>query len=81
MNGLVIGKFYPPHKGHMYLIDTAIANCQNLHIIICALPEENPNGTIRYRWLKEMYNTCTVYIIDNYDTIYNDDSQYWADDS
>lgn len=24
MRGIVIGKFYPPHKGHNYLIDTAL---------------------------------------------------------
>ena len=32
-NGLVVGKFAPLHKGHDYLIRTAIENCTNLVII------------------------------------------------
>ena len=31
---LVIGKFYPLHKGHQYLIEIAIKNSQLLYIII-----------------------------------------------
>ena len=33
--GLVIGKFWPPHKGHMYLLDTAVQGCNRLYIIVC----------------------------------------------
>ena len=37
--GFVIGKFDPPHKGHHFLIDTALENSDELHIIICEFPE------------------------------------------
>ena len=31
-HGLVIGKFYPPHLGHIYLIRTAAAHCQQVTV-------------------------------------------------
>ncbi len=33
--GLVIGKFYPPHKGHTFLIDTGRAQVDELTVIVC----------------------------------------------
>ena len=38
--GLVIGKFYPPHRGHKYLIDVATAQADQLDVIVCARPEQ-----------------------------------------
>ena len=34
--GVVIGKFYPPHRGHKYLIDTAAGQVERLTVIVCA---------------------------------------------
>ena len=31
--GLVIGKFFPLHKGHQYLIDTALEQVKELTIL------------------------------------------------
>ena len=33
--GLVVGKFYPPHRGHKLLIDTALAGVDEVHVIVC----------------------------------------------
>lgn len=33
-HGLVIGKFYPPHLGHEYLIRTAAAHCRNVTVAV-----------------------------------------------
>jgi HTH-type transcriptional repressor of NAD biosynthesis genes len=32
-HGLVIGKFYPPHAGHHFLIRTAAANCKHVTVV------------------------------------------------
>ncbi len=38
--GLVIGKFYPPHRGHKLLIDAAIAQSDQAVVIVCAKPTD-----------------------------------------
>lgn len=79
-NGIVIGKFYPLHKGHQYLIETAYNNCDNLHIILCSLDNETPNGDIRFNFLKKFVENkkINIYHIKNYETKYNNDSLYWV---
>lgn len=32
--GIVIGKFMPPHKGHLHLLDTALSGCDDLTIVV-----------------------------------------------
>ena len=74
--GLVIGKFYPPHRGHKYLIDTAQAAVDELHVILCRRPGENPPGELRASWLREIHPRARVLLID--DTLDPDDSAAWA---
>jgi len=75
--GLVIGKFYPPHRGHKHLIDTALSHCEELHIVVCARPEESPSASLRADWLAEIHPTAKVHLIDvRYDA---NDSAVWAE--
>jgi HTH-type transcriptional regulator, transcriptional repressor of NAD biosynthesis genes len=63
-NGLVLGKYMPLTFGHMHLIDTAIEQCETVHVLICSLANEPIPGELRYAWLKEVYeNTNGVNII------------------
>ena len=54
-NGLVLGKCYPPTKGHLYLIDSAIKQCDTVHVMVCSLKSEKIAGELRYGWVKEIY--------------------------
>ena len=54
-NSLVLGKMYPPHQGHLYLIDTAIENSENVHIMVCYNKSQNIPGELRSNTLKEIY--------------------------
>lgn len=74
--GLVVGKFYPPHKGHRYLIETGIKNCENLYLIICQKPDEYPCGKLRLEWIQEMFPSVHTLLIDD---IYPNDSKIWAE--
>lgn len=38
--GLIIGKFYPPHAGHHFLIDTALSECDQVVVFVLANPVE-----------------------------------------
>ena len=76
--GVVIGKFYPLHKGHQYLIEIAIKNSQLLYIIICTKDNEVPNCSIRLKWLKKLYNHPNIIIKEIVDIYDRNDSELWA---
>jgi len=75
--GLVIGKFYPPHRGHKFLIDSALRAVDTLHVIVCQKEVEKPDGELRASWLREIHPTAIVRLIDDvgFDP---DDSEVWA---
>ena len=61
-NGLVLGKFYGLHTGHLYTIDTALKNCQNVYIIVCHNKLQDIEGSDRIKSLTEHYidNNITI---------------------
>ena len=63
--GLVIGKFYPPHRGHKYLIDTALAACEEVTVIVCYKKTETVPGELRASWIKKIHPTAHVILIDD----------------
>lgn len=77
--GLIVGKFYPPHRGHHFLIDTARTRVDELYVIVCATPEQEPAGELRAAWLREIHPDARVLLID--DTLDPDDSKLWAEHS
>lgn len=54
-SGLVLGKFMPVHKGHLFLINTAIEQCENVFVMVCTSKHEPINGLMRYLWVKMIY--------------------------
>ena len=77
--GLVIGKFYPPHRGHKLLIDTATTQSEQAVVIVCAKPTDRIPGELRGSWLQEIHPTARVMVIDDrYD---ENDSRIWAENT
>ena len=77
--GLVIGKFYPPHRGHKLVIDTATEQSEQTVVIVCAKPTDNISGELRGQWLREIHPTVQVMVIDDrYD---ENDSRVWAENT
>jgi HTH-type transcriptional repressor of NAD biosynthesis genes len=54
-NGLCLMKAYPPHLGHIFLIDTAHSQCETVHVMVCSLKNELIDGKLRYGWLRDYY--------------------------
>ncbi|MDQ5938579.1 MAG: family ATPase [Patescibacteria group bacterium] len=75
--GLVVGKFYPPHKGHKYLIDTAKSQCDELTVILCWKRSETIPGTIRAEWLKRIHPDVYIKVVED-NKLDDDDSEGWA---
>ena len=77
--GVVIGKFYPPHKGHKLLIDTAASRTAHLTVIVCAKESDEIPGELRGRWLREIHPGVEVLVIDDrYD---EHDTRVWAENT
>lgn len=75
--GIVIGKFYPPHKGHKYLIETARAQCEQLTVIVCWRKSQLISGVERARWIQEIHPDVQVKLLDD-DRLDDGDSEGWA---
>ncbi len=54
MNGIVIGRFMPPHHGHLFLVDFARNLVDTLHVLVCTLQHEPIPGELRYEWMREL---------------------------
>jgi HTH-type transcriptional repressor of NAD biosynthesis genes len=77
--GLVIGKFYPPHRGHKFLIDTARSQVDHLTVIVCDKAGQTIPGALRGEWLRETHPDVEVLVIP--DTLPEDDSAAWAENT
>lgn len=78
--GMVVGKFWPPHQGHLHLIDTAAAWCNELIVGVVYREHERPSVHQRVEWLKEIYRDLphvNVLWIPNMDGK-EEDSAAWA---
>ncbi len=75
--GFIIGKFYPFHLGHMFLVDVAQANCDHLTVWVCEKASQTVLGHVRAAWIKELYPNVEVRLVP--DTLSDDDTQGWAD--
>jgi HTH-type transcriptional regulator, transcriptional repressor of NAD biosynthesis genes len=52
--GLVLGKFLPPHAGHVHLFEVAQAMCDQLTIVVASLRHEPIPGEQRVGWVREL---------------------------
>ena len=74
--GFVVGKFYPPHRGHKLLIDTARKQCDRLVVLLAHHESQKIPGELRRDWLREIHPDCDIHLVP--DTL-ADDSKEWAD--
>ena len=59
-HGFVLGKFIPPHAGHVHLCETARRLVDRLTILVCWLPDDPVPGPLRLQWMKELFPDCRV---------------------
>lgn len=59
-HGLVLGKFLPPHAGHVYLVEFASRFADRLTVVVGTLPREPIPGTLRYQWMRAMFPDANV---------------------
>jgi len=73
--GFVVGKFYPPHRGHKHLIDTARRQVDRLVVLLPHHPSQKIPGELRKRCLETIHPDCEIHLVP--DELENDSAQ-WA---
>ena len=59
-HGFLLGKFMPPHAGHLSIIQTAQALVDELTILVCWLPNDPIPGELRLAWMRSLCPGCRV---------------------
>lgn len=60
-HGLTLGKYAPLHRGHQYLIQTALDEMDTVTMVIYDCPETTPIPLpVRARWLRTLYPAIRV---------------------
>ena len=58
--GMLLGKFYPPHRGHVYLCEFALAHVERLHIVVGSLQRETMPGALRHHLMQQLVPGASV---------------------
>jgi NadR type nicotinamide-nucleotide adenylyltransferase len=58
--GFLLGKFMPPHAGHLSLIRAARALVDELTVLVCWLPDDPIAGETRLAWMQGLCPDCRV---------------------
>ena len=74
---MVVGKFYPHHRGHKHLIETAESQCEEVVVILCARKSETIPASTRAGWIQKIHPKVRIVIIDD-NKLDDDDSKAWA---
>ena len=76
--GLVIGKFMPPHAGHLQLIDYARSQVEQLFVVLFTKQAEPIPADLRLAWLRELLPGVTICHVDRELKVDFDDPAAWA---
>jgi len=58
--GFLLGKFMPPHAGHMRLCETASRIVDDLTILVCWLADDPIPGPLRLDWMRELFPRARI---------------------
>jgi HTH-type transcriptional repressor of NAD biosynthesis genes len=65
--GLIIGKFLPPHKGHLALIEFAAKQCDKLIVSMSDAADDPIDAALRLSWLKQLTTARVESLRDDFD--------------
>jgi NadR type nicotinamide-nucleotide adenylyltransferase len=77
--GMLLGKFMPPHLGHVYLGEFAGRYVDQLTIVVCTLASEPIPGDLRFRWMRELFPfDNVVHLTDDLPQDPSEHPDFWA---
>ncbi|WP_444996308.1 AAA family ATPase [Aliikangiella sp. IMCC44359] len=76
--GMILGKFYPPHTGHQYLIQFASQYVNQLVVIVESVRDEKISAALRASWLQESFPTVQFLCLYDYNPQEpSEDPDFW----
>lgn len=76
--GVILGKFMPPHEGHVALVRTAQHLVDRLTIILSASDADPIAPAVRKGWMQELFPLAEVIVQNNGDEPLPSDDPAWA---
>jgi len=78
-NGLMIGKFLPPHRGHVFLGRAAENYVDELTILVSVEDGDAIDGALRAQWMRDIFPNAQVFPVSlPLPTGADDQSEIWA---
>jgi cytidyltransferase-like protein len=74
--GFIVGKFYPPHRGHKLPIDSARRQVDHLVVMVAHHPSQVIPGELRKSWLETIHPDCDIRLVPDE---LEDDSRRWEE--
>ena len=53
--GLALGRFMPPHRGHQMLVDWGRTWCEHMTVVLASRTGDPIPGALRESWLRELF--------------------------
>lgn len=72
--GFTIGKFAPFHKGHEYLIETALKDMDEFYVVVYDTPDFNIDINQKTKWIKDRFPNVNIL------KAFNSPKQYGVDE-
>lgn len=76
-HGLVVGKFWPLHRGHSNLIDTALGKCERVTVQVIANSNQDIPIETRVNWIREVHPRAHVVSATDDTPVDFDDPAIW----
>ena len=65
MIGVIFGKFFPFHNGHLSVIKRALSECEKVFVVVCANEGSQPSGQKRAYWIQQSAPKAEVLLTDD----------------
>ncbi len=76
--GVILGKFMPPHEGHVALVRTASYLVDRLTIILSASDKDPISPSVRKSWMESLFPEAVVIVVNNGAEPVASDSPDWG---
>ncbi len=77
--GFTLGKFLPPHTGHLYMINEAAKQVDELTVLVCTINAEPIPGELRYSWMKALLpGINVVHVTDEVPSYPHESPDFWT---
>ncbi len=76
--GLIIGKFMPPHAGHLHLFSVARPQVDELVVVLFSKAAEPIPGALRLAWLRELLPGASIVHVEREGQVDFEDPGAWS---